>query len=273
MEPQRDKDAQGRREALKKAVPARLPNLYVSRLKKQQPILPPRRGARWPLPVLFLILAGLYGWLAMRERGVVRSVPPPLTPATVSSDNAASSQPSPKEGPLSPTVVPQPTGPVPVQPTHPEPGVAKPESSPGAEAKNSKPETQNVEQTGQVEQLLKPRGWSGNFCAIRDFRSVVINDINAWRSWWEEIGEVGPAPVLDFNQLMVVGIFLGQQPAKGYRIELAEGEENAGEKLVNWKVITPSAEVAGNNPAATQPFRMLLIPRTEKKIRFVKIEG
>ena len=52
---------------------------------------------------------------------------------------------------------------------------------------------------------------------IRTARTVVVRDAAGWTALWKEHkGDAAPAPAVDFNKAMVLGVFLGSQPSGCY---------------------------------------------------------
>src|SRR4030095_13647772 len=65
----------------------------------------------------------------------------------------------------------------------------------------------------------------GTASAIVEMREVVVQSEGDWKKLWTQHAPDGaPPPAVDFESELVVGVFAGQQPTAGYRIEIVRIE-------------------------------------------------
>lgn len=249
----RAKQARVKREALKKAVPDRVPNLLLNRLGKQRGILPKRRPAAWgPLFALLLTIAAFVVIVSRKDFRLSRPPSPnPLSPA-VSGPNLPTEAP-----PLlsSPTL----SGEAKNERRHDAkvPDKLIPISSPTAVGATPEPDDANM-----------PREWKGLSSEIKEFREVVVKNRSAWRALWEEMGRKEPAPRIRFINFVLVGVFLGEKPS-GSEVTLFPAIEDGQEMIVPYKVTAPPSGSSAKSELV-RPYHLMTIPRTHKKIRFSK---
>src|SRR5262245_51632419 len=68
-------------------------------------------------------------------------------------------------------------------------------------------------------------------------QALVIQSAPTWQEFWGLHARSGrPPPPIDFATELVVGIFLGQQPTAGYRVQVVRVEEEDGEVRVIYQV-------------------------------------
>jgi anti-sigma factor RsiW len=240
----RTKQARIKREALKRAAPEPLPNLFLARLGKEAGL--DRTPKRWPWIVAgaavavaaALLVWSKYQWDFGRKNtpgksGAPLSVSTPTAQVPVAQDSSA---------------------------VLPSTEVAKSNLTPALPTAASS----NVP--------LRPvQQWSGADCAVLHARQVVIQDAGAWHGLWQEMQEGRPAPALNFNDVVAIGIFVGERPSAGYQVALGRIRERFDECLVFYRVTAPGPEVS-TGTAATHPYLLATLPRVNKKIRFVQQE-
>ena len=88
-------------------------------------------------------------------------------------------------------------------------------------------------------------------------------------SLWKRHGSGQPAPVIDFGQEMVVGVFLGSRPTAGYKVEIvgivAEGRRRLVVRLPERRP-PPDRVVA---QMVTAPFHLVSLDRQDGAVTFV----
>lgn len=229
------KSARSKRQSLKSAVPDRVPNLLLNRLGRQAGIKPQsaRRSGLWFVVLLLFIGAG---YLVMHLQN--RRPADIGTPSQGLTDTASS------ETPSEPYSVAG-SSPSPVVP----PALPPPVSTSAA---TIVPEA--------------PRQWAGGDSLIKEFREVVIRGRAPWRALWTEMGQEGVAPRIDFNQMMLVGIFAGEKPMSGYEV-LLEPMRDAGDHFViPYRVLPPPP--SHGLPGVTHPYKLMTLPRVPKRVQF-----
>ena len=118
-----------------------------------------------------------------------------------------------------------------------------------------------------------PTEWQGDSSGITEYREVIIKDSASWKKLWAEhqsnMGNPPPAPAVDFNKYMIVGIFLGDRGSSGYSARITDMKEAGKELVVSYRETRPSS--SGMQLAVmTQPYHLKAIPRTNRPVRFVK---
>jgi hypothetical protein len=65
---------------------------------------------------------------------------------------------------------------------------------------------------------------------IREPLQIVVRNKDEWNAIWKRHSSIDtnprPAPSIDFNREMVVGIFLGEKNTGGYEVEILRGEKD-----------------------------------------------
>src|ERR1035437_5076630 len=66
-----------------------------------------------------------------------------------------------------------------------------------------------------------PQEWKGNNdSSIARSGQIVVQNDEQWIRFWAEHHPHEAAPEVDFSQRMVVGVFLGQRPADGFKVHI-----------------------------------------------------
>jgi hypothetical protein len=124
------------------------------------------------------------------------------------------------------------------------------------------------------EEALLPREWQGDSSGVTSQREVVIKDAAAWAKLWAEHqsknGTPPPAPAINFNKSMIVGIFLGDRGSSGYSVQWSSMKEAGKELIVSYRETQPRSGMM-NLSVMTQPYYLKVIPRTSRPIRFIKL--
>ncbi len=246
----RAKEARSKRDALKSATPQQGQNLFVSRISRQQAPLasPPSPMRRWmfiPLFMAVLVWAGIkWDWLSVFSS--MRSKPDavPEQPAVEAMSPSVAVSTAPAE-PLATAVV----------------------EDPKDAAAASRVAVSTV---AAVPEPPKHRQWKGSFCLIKDHREMIVRNRDDWRTLWHEMnGEDSKTPRVDFEQQLVVGVFLGEKPVAGYTVSLLPAKEENGQIVVRYVVTEPAADQQAA-AVIVHPYHLITIPKTNLKIIFVK---
>ncbi|MBZ4037731.1 protease complex subunit PrcB family protein [Flavobacterium sp. 17A] len=80
---------------------------------------------------------------------------------------------------------------------------------------------------------------------------------------------VASDPSIDFTKQYLVGVFAGPKPTTGYAIKITSIVENGCEIIVNYYEKVPAANEAVSQ-VTTNPYDMVLIPKTSKGFIFIK---
>ena len=100
-------------------------------------------------------------------------------------------------------------------------------------------------------------------------RQAVVRSPEEWTSMWTSLPTKQAAPDVAFDQMMVVGVFLGNRPTTGYKVEITGARKEGADLVVTWREVAP-AEGAGVNATVTSPFALAGIERHDGPIRFEK---
>ncbi len=247
----RAKQARSNREALKKASPERIPNLFLARQGKSFMNSPATSG-RWKLVVFLVALVGLAYWGYARRAQTHRKSAP--------SDLSLKQQPS--EPVLEKS-----------EPVPPEPTAPKSEASSTAKAVPAvkPPEPPKPPLTLPVLQSLK-----GTDSGIQEPRVVVVRRLDAWEQLWGEMGLQGPRPAIDFNTKLLLGIFAGASPP-GASIDLGVIEEMEGAMSAPYRILAPPVPAPAtttqiSTTPMSHPYFLAIVPRVDQKIRIYRKE-
>jgi len=246
----RAKQARVKREALKKASPDPLPNLFLARQGKDVGIERAPSKGPWAAAVIF-ILAGAGYWTLRHSsffpHPLIASMPEQET-ASVETSSAAATNPA------SAPVLPSAQANAPLV-SHATPPAAHPEPP-------KPPAVLSVQQE-----------WQGADSGIPDTRVVVIRNQEAWAKLWTDMQDKDPLPEINFSQHVVIGVFAGEQPA-GTSISFGKIRDREDDVYAPYRFIPPAAQVSTTTvPAPTHPYLLSLLPSVDKKIRLSQREA
>jgi len=237
----RSKQARVKREALKKASPERIANLFLARQGKMPgpDILASRQS--WLAAAVIVVAGG--GYWVHRHSGKTAHAPVEMADVPAAIPSAA--PPAPVKSPPA-KVRPPPA----VPPETPKPPLVLP--------------------------ILQ--NWKGPDCGIGQSRLVVIRDDDAWEKLWTEMQSQDPPPEVEFSRKVVLGVFAGEEPA-GTSVVLGKIEEMDGVMYAPYRILTrpvvpASSATAPSAPqAVTHPYLLAVVPRVNKKIRLTLKEN
>ncbi len=69
--------------------------------------------------------------------------------------------------------------------------------------------------------------------------------------------------------MMVVGVFVGNRPTTGYKVEITGARKDGETLVVQWREVPP-AEGAAVNATVTSPFAVAGVPRHDGPVTFEK---
>jgi hypothetical protein len=69
--------------------------------------------------------------------------------------------------------------------------------------------------------------------------------------------------------MMVVGVFVGNRPTTGYKVEITGARKEGDTLVVQWREVPP-AEGASVNATVTTPFAVAGLPRHDGPVTFEK---
>jgi len=249
----RAKQARHKRQALKDALPNPIPNLLVKRLDRQAGYNPEpnRRLQIW----VGLVVAASFGglaiyreWIPMHALVALKNIHPALpSPKTESA-------PPEKESPSADSAVPVASTET-VAPT-PAAAPAMEAAAPVAVPAPTEPEA--------------PKVWSSSDNSIKEFRTTVVRGRTSWGNLWDEMGQPGTAPHVNFYDNLVVGVFAGARGGADAKVFLGSPQESDDEVVISYRITgTDMTNVSSTTvTGVSHPYSLSTIPRTTKKIRF-----
>lgn len=237
------KEARSHRQALKKAGPP--PNLFMSRLSRQQGVSRPSTRGPWGVLFFLALAVGAAYWAYTRYYTSHPAEP------TINSQAPMPSQ----DGPVTIS-----TSTTPALPDAKETPVPKIQTEPVA-VPGSEPEPK------EVSRAIPPdtREWRGAISSIKESRTVILRGRNAWRALWTEMGNSDEAPRVNFNDYVVVGVFAGPR-VPGTDVSLREPVENETAVVVPYRIAEPSS--VPSEPI--YPYHLRILVRGEKTVRLVQ---
>ena len=108
----------------------------------------------------------------------------------------------------------------------------------------------------------------GSMSSIDEPYQAVVRTQAEWLKIWQRHGSGQPAPVIDFEARMVVGVFLGSRPSAGYSVEIVEIRKADSGLVVEYRESRPAPDrmVA---QIVTAPFHLVSLDRQDGAVTFV----
>jgi hypothetical protein len=108
----------------------------------------------------------------------------------------------------------------------------------------------------------------GTMSSIDEPYQAVVRTQAEWVTLWKRHGSGQPAPGIDFQVKMVIGVFLGSRPSAGYSVEIVEVRKAGDELVVEYQEAKPAPDrmVA---QIITAPFHLVSLDRQDGAVRFV----
>lgn len=108
----------------------------------------------------------------------------------------------------------------------------------------------------------------GTMSSIDEPYQAVVRTEAEWLKLWRRHGSGQPAPDINFEARMVVGVFLGSRPSAGYSVEIVEARSADGGLVVEYRETKPAPDrmVA---QVITAPFHLVSLDRQEGAVTFV----
>lgn len=107
----------------------------------------------------------------------------------------------------------------------------------------------------------------GNHSGVRAERMSVIRDNEALARAWSEAGERGDPPTVDFQESMVVAVFMGERRTGGHRVRVESVRESGDEMVISVNMEAPGRNCM-TTQALTQPYQIVRLPRLEGEVAF-----
>jgi len=121
----------------------------------------------------------------------------------------------------------------------------------------------------------EPRWSYSDSSCISDSIREVIRDAETWKSMWRKmatapgcgvVGQVPPAPEIDFSREMIVVATLGERPTTGYGIAMDKAYEVADRLEITVRSIT--SKCGGQAQVVTHPIDVIRLPKTDRAVVF-----
>jgi protease stability complex PrcB-like protein len=107
----------------------------------------------------------------------------------------------------------------------------------------------------------------GAMSGVTSPEEIVVQSVQEWHALWTRHAPNTPEPVIDFTKEIVVGVFAGQRPTGGYRVQITSIERSDAGLTVVYDVTQPAKD-AMVTQALTSPFELVRIPRLQLPVRF-----
>jgi hypothetical protein len=111
----------------------------------------------------------------------------------------------------------------------------------------------------------------GQASSISDQRQLVIRDEQGFQDIWQQIDDVSGLPEIDFENNMVIAVFMGERPTGGYGIEIESIDEYPDRITVNIAETEPGPDEL-TTQALTYPYHIVTTENTDKEVGFEFME-
>jgi PrcB C-terminal len=137
----------------------------------------------------------------------------------------------------------------------------------GSAQRTYAPLAMDQKKTGKVETPLSiATVEKGYRSGIRGPLQTVIRNQDEWNAFWKRHSSTdnnpAPAPIVDFNREMVVGIFLGEKSTGGYEVEIVRAEQSDAAIYFYYREKSPPPGGMVTQ-ALTQPFHLVKVAKYE----------
>ncbi|OQY28732.1 MAG: hypothetical protein B6244_06115 [Candidatus Cloacimonetes bacterium 4572_55] len=113
--------------------------------------------------------------------------------------------------------------------------------------------------------------FNGSYSGVTEARREAVKSQREWEAVWNEIHRIRmPKPELpevDFEQDMLLVAFLGQRNTGGHNIRIVRALDTKESRYALIKETKPQGGMV--TMALTQPYHIVIVPRTDKPVRFV----
>ena len=107
----------------------------------------------------------------------------------------------------------------------------------------------------------------GAMSGIEEPRQAVVRTAAEWRALWKEHAPGQAAPVVDFAQSMVVGVFLGSRPTAGFEVVITAVRQEGGRTVVDYVERRPPPDEL-TAQVLTSPFHVVRAMRATGEVEF-----
>jgi hypothetical protein len=109
----------------------------------------------------------------------------------------------------------------------------------------------------------------GSQSNIESARQVVVRTAAEWTALWKTHNFDKPAPHVDFDSEMVVGVFMGSRPTAGYSVMITSVSERDGALVVGYSERSPRPG-AMTAQVLTFPYHLVAVPKRAGNVTFEK---
>jgi hypothetical protein len=88
-----------------------------------------------------------------------------------------------------------------------------------------------------------------------------------WQALWQSLSLRGAQPAVQFQNTMVVALFLGSRPTAGFEADITGVKREGDVLVIDWRERMPEP---GNPPVDTTPFVLVGVPQHGGAVRFEK---
>lgn len=111
----------------------------------------------------------------------------------------------------------------------------------------------------------------GLYSGVEEKRQIVVNDPESYRRLWEEVFSIyhpmADLPEIDFEINTLIAVFMGTTSTGGYSVEITKISESSKEITVSLNHSFPARDDFVTM-ALSQPYHLVIIPKTNKTIVF-----
>ena len=98
-------------------------------------------------------------------------------------------------------------------------------------------------------------------------RQVVARTAAEWQALWRQHAPDKPVPAVDFAREMVVGVFLGERPTPGYRVDVSSLRVEGDALVVVYRETRPGRDRIAAQ-VLTSPYHLTAVPAHAGTVRF-----
>ena len=127
---------------------------------------------------------------------------------------------------------------------------------------------QNATGEDDVDQVLETEELAqGGNSSVRAERMTVIRDQQAFERLWSETTARGERPAVDFDQHMVLAVFMGERRTGGYRVQVEQVTREGDGLRVSVRMTAPGPNCM-TTQALTQPYQVVRLPMVDGAVEF-----
>ncbi|MPZ18348.1 MAG: VWA domain-containing protein [Luteitalea sp.] len=101
---------------------------------------------------------------------------------------------------------------------------------------------------------------------------IVIRSQAEWEKLWESLPTGKPLPKVDFEQEMLVAVFLGRRSTGGYSVRVDSVRREGDGIIVAYREVAPASD-AIRTQQLTTPFAVARVVKTDGAVRFEQVEA